>query len=243
MWVVLCDPADHAALWAYAGLRDRGLTPLELISPQALVCSTWSAHRIDGTSAGFEIRMPDGRMLASRDIAGLLNRLSFIPTDHLAFSSEQETNYAREELNALVLSWLACIGPAAINRPNPRGIGGAWRSPAEWHVLAARAGLPTAPLRLSSHGAAVPRPIAAKQSFIVLGQRVFGGELPPSLADGCVRLAALAEVDLLGIELHADRARRIVFGGANPLPDLRVAGRAFLDALHLRLAAGRARTA
>jgi hypothetical protein len=234
MWVVLCDPADHAALWAYAGLRDRGLTPLRLVSPQALVCSTWSAHRIETRSADFEIRMPDGDRLASSDIRGLLNRLSAVPTGHIVFSAESERRYASEEINALVLSWLACIGPAAVNRPSPRGIGGAWRSPAEWSVLAARAGLPTAPLRLSSHGVNAARAIAATRSLIVLGDRVFGGELPPNIAHACTRLARLADADLLGIELHVDRGQRLLFGGASPLPDLRLGGRAFIDALYLR---------
>ena len=233
MWLVLCEPSDGAALWAYAGLRDRGLSPLELISPQALVCSTRSVHRIGEHGASFEIGLPDGRRLSSGDIKGVLNRWSNVPTNHLIGASESETRYAAEELNALVLSWLACIGRVAINRPSPRGLPGAWRSGSEWAMLAARAGFPVAALRLSSHHAPVVQaPAIETRSLIVLGGRIFGAELPPHVAQACARLAQLADTDLLGIELHIDTAHRMYFGAATPWPDLRIGGRGLIDHLH-----------
>jgi hypothetical protein len=236
MWLVLCDPSDHAALWAYAELRERGLAPLELISPHALLCSTSSVHRIGDRGASFEIGLPDGRKLASGDIKGVLNRWSSVPTDHLFAVSESEMHYAVEELSALVLSWLTCIGGVTINRPNPRGLPGAWRSHAEWAMLAARAGLSVPGLRLSSHRInAAPEPVAESCSLTVLGERIFGAEAPPHIAQACARLAHLADTDLLGIELHIDRARRMSFAAATALPDLRIGGRAFIEHLHHRL--------
>jgi hypothetical protein len=232
MWVVLCEPSDHAALWAFAGLRERGLAPLSLVSPQALVCSLRLNHWIENGAAGFDIRMPNGDTLASRDIRGLLNRVAFTPTQHLAFASESERRYAAGELEALVLSLLAGLGCATVNRPSPRGLAGAWRMPAEWAVLAARSGLGTAPLRLSSRGAAAASAAGARHKVIVLGARVFG-RVPRDVAQACLRLAASAETELLGIELQAD-AQGLRFAAADALPDLRLAGPAFIDALHQR---------
>src|SRR5215831_9090260 len=101
MWLVLCDPTDDAALWAYAGLHRRGLAPLELVSPHALVYSTRSMHRIGERGASFEILLPDGRKLASAAVKGVLNRWTSVPTEHLRDVPESDMRYAVEEMNAL----------------------------------------------------------------------------------------------------------------------------------------------
>ncbi|MEU6239197.1 hypothetical protein ABZ885_40265, partial [Kitasatospora sp. NPDC047058] len=150
MWLVLCDPGDRAALWAHEGLRKRGLEPLELLSPQALLGSTRTAHRVGRHGADFEICLPDGRVLASRDVSGVLNRVAAAPFGILPFARHADALYAREELDALLLSLLTCLAPVSVNRPCATGLCGAWRSAAEWTVLAARAGLPVPPARISS---------------------------------------------------------------------------------------------
>jgi hypothetical protein len=52
-----------------------------------------------------------------------------------------------------------------------------------------------------------------------------------------VRLARLADTDLIGIDLdrHADGS--LTFADATPQPDLRIGGTALLDQLHARLTA------
>ncbi|MFJ2578090.1 hypothetical protein [Kitasatospora aureofaciens] len=242
MWLVLCDPGDQAALWAYAGLRERGLDPLELLSPHTLISSTRSAHRIDQLGARFEIGLPDGRVLASRDIDGVLNRVAFAPVGPLPFATQADALYAREELSALLLSLLTCIAPVSVNRPCANGLCGAWRSAAEWTVLAARAGLPVPPARLSSRPGVEPgRAADGSGRVLVLGEHVFGEHVSHDgesrdLAKACGQLARLAGtdllgIDLLGIDLHRNGGHRVAFGGANPLPDLRLGGDAFLDRL------------
>lgn len=236
MWLVLCNPTDSAALWAYAGLRDRGLRPLELVASHEFSYSTWSVHYVDEHGANFEIALQGGRKLISSEIKGVLNRLSEIPVDHLVFTSEEETRYAGQELSALVLSWMACISPVSINKTSPRGLSGAWRSPLEWALLAAHAGLQVPPVRLSSHRVYdVVEPFAGTRCFIVLGERVFGGELPPQIAQACVRLAHLAEIDLLGVELGFDQEHGMPFISATPLPDFRLGGRGFIEHLYHHL--------
>ncbi len=257
MWLVLCDPADRAALWAYAGLRERGLAPLELLSPQALVGSPRTVHRIDRYGARFEIRLPDGRLLASDDIDGVLNRAVGVavgpppsdmpsdipsdipsdpPSDTPAATKDDrgDAGYVQEELNALLLSLLTCVAPVSVNRPTASGLYGAWRSPAEWTVLAARAGLAVSPIRLSDRpGPDCPgpdRPTAVAGRVLVFGGHVFGAPVGED-AQAYARLARLAGTELLGIDVHPDGDHRTVFGGADPLPDLRVGGEAFLDRL------------
>ena len=244
MWLVLCDPGDAAALWAYVGLRARGLTALELVTPQALVCSLRSVHRVRPTGASFEIALADGRTLDSAKLRGVLNRLSNLPLDHLTIAPEAEARYAIEEMHALVLSLMASISSISLNRPSPRGLGGAWRPQAEWTLLAARAGLAAPALRLSSsRGVWVAEPALPRQTAIVLGKEVFGAELPAGLAQACVRLAQLSDTELIGIDLHRRSDGTLWFSGASALPDLRIGGGPLLDHLHTCLTRASAATA
>ncbi|MFD4399863.1 hypothetical protein [Kitasatospora sp. NPDC058478] len=261
MWLVLCDPADRAAVWAYEGLRERGLEPLELLSPQTLLSSTRSVHRVDRLGASFEITLPDGRVLDSRDVDGVLNRVASAPFGYLPFTTHTDAAYAAQELDALLLSLLTCLAPVSVNRPAGYGLCGAWRSTAEWTALAIRAGLPARPARISSSPDGEPRAApTGRGDVLVLGEHVFGAP-PAEDEEPYVRLARLAEVDLLGIDLlgadppgadlpgadppgadllgaghhRRDDGRPAVFAGASPLPDLRPAGAAFLDRLYEHL--------
>jgi hypothetical protein len=231
MWLILCHPADSVGDWARKGLRDRGLTPVELVTPDDLLYSTHLDHHFERSVAGFRVRLADGRAFADSDITGALNRVVRAPVAPLALASEADTLYARSELSALMLSLLMCIAPAAVNQPSTRGFCGAWRSVAEWTLLAARAGLPVRPLSLSSRADSEPPEPAATHTLVVFKESVFGGEDVQDLIPACVHLAKLAGTDLLGIDLHRD-SHSVTFTGATPLPDLCIGGDPLLDRLH-----------
>ncbi|MEV4441883.1 hypothetical protein AB0K09_23310 [Streptomyces sp. NPDC049577] len=235
MWLVLCEPGDRAGQWAYAGLRERGLEPLELVSPQALVHARRSAHRVGVDGASFEIGLADGRTLVSGDVEGALNRLSSAPVERLAFATQADTCYAMAEMSALLLSWLTCIAPVTVNRPSSLGLSGTWRSAAEWNALAARAGLPVSSLSLSSRPVPAPPADPATHTVVVCGEQVFGDVETGDLARACTRLARLADTDLLGIDLRRGGRHRAHFAGASLLPDLRIGGSALIACLHERL--------
>ncbi|KES09174.1 hypothetical protein BU52_03740 [Streptomyces toyocaensis] len=263
MWLVLCDAEDRAAHWAAAGLRERGLDPLEVVDAGTLTRTERSAHRIEeergqgrdrtapdpssgaaveGDRADFELTLPDGRGLASDDVHGVVNRLTFAPLHHLRFASYADTVYAMAEWDALVLSWLQCLAPVTVNRPSPLGLSGTLRSPAEWTLLAAAAGLAVSPLRLTDTPDDPPtdRPPSTR-TLVVLGDevyRVHGGDALGDLSPACIRLARSAGADLLGIHLEPDAHARhgARFAGATLLPDLRIAGAPVLDGLYAYLA-------
>ncbi|WP_426361824.1 hypothetical protein [Streptomyces sp. E-08] len=264
MWLVLCDAGDRAAHWAAAGLRARGLDPVEVVDGGTLTRTVRSTHRIEdpgddekgrggseqtrtaeGTPgherASFELTLPGRRSLASDAVRGVLNRLTHAPLDHLRFASPADTSYAMTEWDALVLSWLQCLAPVTVNRPSPLGLSGTLRSPAEWTVLAAAAGLTVPQLRLTddtTHEPSTDRPPTS--TLLVLGDDVYGvqgGEVPDALAPACLRLARGARADLLGIRLKSDAhvPQGARFAGATLLPDLRIAGAPMLDGLHTYL--------
>src|SRR5690348_304642 len=106
MWLVLCASSDIPALWAYQGLKARGLEPLELVSAEALAYSRRWEHKVGADGVGTIISLVDGRTICTNEARGTLNRLSWIPTQHLSTSNQVDKEYAIQELNAFFMSWL-----------------------------------------------------------------------------------------------------------------------------------------
>ena len=104
MWVVLCEVNDLAALWAYQGLAQQGLEPLELVSSEALSYSLRWNYTVGSERANINIELSNGKTLKGNEIRGVLNRMLYVHTEHLAKSPDRE--YAIQEYNALFLTGL-----------------------------------------------------------------------------------------------------------------------------------------
>lgn len=242
MWLMICSAQDTPALWAYQGLRARGLNPIELVTAEVLATKAKWEHTVGIDGANFNITLPDGRIINNRYVKGAVNRLTHVPLDHLA--GAPDFDYATQEYTALFMSWLQSLPSPLFNAPQSQGLSGAWRHVSEWVWLAAQAGLPTPPYRQSSHDeideTAQMRRIVPESTptamAITLGDRVFGPTLPPRISAACKELARIAETPLLGIELTVGPPHaQWTFAGATPLPDLRLGGEALLDELARKL--------
>jgi hypothetical protein len=236
MWLVLASATDASALWAWQGLRARGLAPLELLTPEALVRSRIWAHRVGAGGDSVEIALADGRFIRSGDVRGALNRISWLPPDHLAGAVQGDRDYAAQELYAFFLSWLNTLPGNVVGRPTPMGLSGRWRQSSEWALLAATAGLPMRTFRQTSRDedggvrpSLAPPGTAVRTVVVVDGHAV--GTAPPGLLEGAGRLASIADADLLGVDFSVDDDGAWAFAGASPSPDLSVGGEALLDAL------------
>jgi hypothetical protein len=237
MWIVLSEEhTDLPAMWAYHGLKARGLDPLELISPQLLLASPRWEHRLGLDGVHIAIDLPTGKTLDGKSIRGVLNRIAYLPPALFQQAISEDRMYAMQEMTALFMSWLTAVPAPVLNRPVSQGLCGAWRHPSEWAVLASRAGLPTFPFRQSAQldvpvGRRLsPLDSSVRAAFVVAG-RFVGPSVPPEIADASVALAKLARVDLLGLEFAASSASPWTFASASPQPDLRLGGQVLLDAL------------
>jgi hypothetical protein len=233
---VLCAPEDRSALWAAGALGAHGL-PVRVVTTEELVYSTSVTHTVGAGPVTTAVRLRDGGVLGP-DLLGTLNRVSRIPTDHLAGASSLDRDYAVQELHALLTSVLHGLPGQVLGRPDARGLCGAWWRPAEWMVAAGRAGL-----RGVGHrsGAADPLPAGRRMTVLVIGGRVVGSgpadALPEAVQGACVILAAGHGSGLLGIDLVHD-GRGWLFAGATPLPDLSAGGAAGVEAMVATLSAG-----
>lgn len=239
MWLVLCASNDAAALWAYQGLKARGLAPLELVKAEMLEYDVRWEHRVGAEGALVNITLSDGRKIRSDTIRGVLNRLLWVPSEHLLQVHPGDREYATQELFAFFMSWLYALPQPVLNRPSPRGISGQWRDVSEWVWLAGKAGLATPDYRRSSRDYIVKMGVERRvvpidtpvNTVIVVERHVVGAPAPPDIRESAQRLAELARTELLGVEFADGPAGPWTFAGATTFPDLRLGGQALLDVL------------
>lgn len=239
MWLVLCPSTDVAALWAYEGLKSRGLTPLELVCAEELACSLHWEHHVSSSGNRITVTLADGRTIKHDAVRGVLNRLAYLPQEHLALGDSSDRDYAQQELTAFYMSWLYAMPRPMLNVPTAQGLCGAWRHISEWVWLAGKAGLPTVPYRQSSFDRSneeqargnLASAQAPANTVIVVNGHIAGALPSQHIADGCRRLAELSGTGLLGIEFTTDGTSSWTFSGATPLPDLRLGGEPLLDVM------------
>ena len=238
MWLVLCDSTDAPARWAHAGLRNRGLEPVELLTSDDLAHARW-VHHVDAAGARVEVELCDGRAFRGDSVRGTLNRLLYPPQGNLLLIHPSDRSYVVQELMAFFMSWLHALPGPVLNAPTPECLCGRARSLAEWLWLAGRAGLATRRCRLSSEDppgqpslhVRVPDADPDLRTLFVVGDHVVGAPAPAAIRDGCRRLAVLARTALLGLEFSLGTRGSWELAGATCLPDLRLGGDALLDAL------------
>jgi len=246
MWLVICEPTDMAALWAYDGLRRRGIAPLEIISTEVLVCSRRCEHRIGTGGASIAFDMPNGRRWSGGDLHGVLNRAFTVPLSIWHQAPAADSLYVQQEMYAFFLSWLQCLPCPVFNTPSPLGLAGRWRMESEWVCLAAQAGLRVPVFRQTStdsldesRGERRLRPPGViPRSVIVACDVACATGVPSEVGEGCVRLAKLSGTALLGVDFIQSDAGLWTFAGATPAPDLRAGGEPLLAALARGLGGG-----
>ena len=241
MWLVLCPTHDLSAIWAYERLKERGLSPLEIVAAETLGCSLRWEHRLGAEGVRVTIDLADGRTIEGDRVRGVLNRLQAAPLDALAVAEPGDVDYASQELYAFFLSWLHALPGVVLNPPTPQGLCGRWRHVSEWLVLAARAGLPTPDYRWSpaettnENGFGPTRlapPGARTTTVFVVDQQVVGNTVPEAHLSAARRLARSTGSPLLGIDFSQTPSGDWLFAGASSIPDLTAGGEALIDALY-----------
>jgi hypothetical protein len=242
-WIVLAESADPVGAWLRDGFVSRGL-PAELVTAAELFGAPLWRHEIPtaGAPARLHIALADGRRLEGERIAGVVNRLSGVPSVVLDRGEPEDRIFADQEWKALVCSslyGLAARGVPVIEPPDPYILSGRWRSPAAWVVLASRAGFAVPAWRWTG---LLPDAVDTPDSesslrLLVVGNTVTeadgqGGAAAPvsqAMLEACGRLAVEADRTLLAVT--ALDGEPPIFLSADPLPDPREWGDAIFDAL------------
>ena len=243
MWLTICSSSDTPALWAHHSLRTQGLEPLELVTTEMLGQGVRWEHRLGIKGASINLTLSDGREIRSESIRGVLNRVTWIPTEHLPYVHLTDREYSIQEFLAFFSSWLYAFPRPVLNRPRPPGLSGQLRHITEWIWMASRVGLHISDYEQTSvnlvpeiafEGRCSPTN-APINTVIVVSGHVIASKAPSDVREKCRRLADLARTELLGIEFSEGAESPWTFVGATTLPDLRLGGQAVLDKLMLVL--------
>ena len=143
MFLILCHTNDVSATWVYQQLVKRGFPSIHLLTAEALAYALRWEHRLEADNISVTIDLAQGLTIETSNVQGVLNRLCFVPTEHLATASPKDREYAAQELFSFFLSWLHSLPCPVLNEPTPHGLGGRERRLPEWLWLAAQAGLKT----------------------------------------------------------------------------------------------------
>jgi len=233
--LILAETEDATAAWLAAGLVERGLRTAS-VTPSQLCGATTLEHRLIGAGATFRITLDDDRVLDSRAIASVVNRMVRVPLSVLAHSEPADRSYVEAEWRALLCSLLNAIPGRIIDPPHPHSLAGRWRSPPEWLILAHEAGLPTPRWQWTDADDAptldLERDADPVRVLVVGGEALSLSPVPDEVVAACQRLAELAGVSVLEVRLVENG--RLTFGFADQLPDVREGGDAAL-AMYARM--------
>ncbi|MBC7683006.1 MAG: hypothetical protein H7172_11780 [Ferruginibacter sp.] len=145
--LVLAHASDSGAASVAASVHNLlSGTPTEVwtVRPESLGQAAWS-HTVDAHGyAHTRLVLPGRAALHSTQIRAVFNRIRHLPVPRLSDPQPADRDYAAQELQALVLSWLAACGDCVVQplRSQP------WLVPQlpllHWASAAARCGLPVA---------------------------------------------------------------------------------------------------
>ena len=215
MLVVLArrhDPSARAFVERFALLGTGTITCEDLSRP---------GWRFRPETPGDGCAVVGGRLVAFREIRGILTRLPTVSERELPHVVPGDRSYVAAEMSAFLKAWLAAIPCPVLNRPRGTNLCGPDWSAARWLRAAARAGFHCG----AGNGRTCPSRIT------LVGRHCFNAPNPNS-ASATRALAAEAGVELLEIciEERSDGARFIAANLLPALDDPEIAG-AVIDCL------------
>jgi hypothetical protein len=167
--------------------------------------------------AGSGTAAVNGRVVSTREVCGVLTRLTAVDEHELTHIVPGDRAYVAQEMTAFLLSWLAGLSCPILNRPTPGCLAGPpWRRE-QWVYQAARLQIPVRPVRrtvalagglrspVETRSAGQPHgPARRPVTITIVGDRWFG-EADPALAHHARRLATAAGVDLAAVHFSGPR--------------------------------------
>jgi hypothetical protein len=142
-FLILAHPSDTTSIRVASLLRRRhGVAAVHLKSADEIALAPRWRHGIDASGARTELGLHDGFNIAG-DMPAILNRLSYVDPAQFANAPEADREYARMEMFALMLSWLASTALRVVCRPTASSLAGCAYRPVVWRRMAQRAGFAT----------------------------------------------------------------------------------------------------
>lgn len=206
---------------------------------QALVArwSGWNAALLDADDLvrpGWRVRTGEpaswtlvvsGEVVPARSLTGVLVRRPFVLEREFPGTKAADRSYVAAETNALLVALLARLECPVLNRPVAASLGGPCWRPEQWTQVAARLGIPFAPVNRLVRSGLEPRLDLATEGELVT-ITVVGDVCVEDAGEMGAQAVKLARS--VGAELLSAFFRRgnegVRFLTASPFPDLREPG-------------------
>jgi hypothetical protein len=172
---------------------------------------------------GEDVAVVGGEAVPASAISGVLTRRGSVWHAELHHVVAEDREYIAAEMTAFLASFLSRLSCPVVNRPSAVSLMGPSWTPEHWIAAAARAGLalPWATRSYPPPADAPPPTFALPEGGVqvtVVGDRCLG-DVHPALAEGSLRLAALAGAELVAVQWSGPDAGA-TFLGAHLFPDV-----------------------
>ncbi len=202
--LIVAHAEDALAARVYLSLcRRHGPRVARLVSDAELVFASAVTLHLDNGLTRCSCHLADGFHLDADAVGVVFNRFQGISPGHLDAFEIGDRDYARMELNALWLAWLAGLPCPVVNPATARGLCGPLLSNAEWLLRAARVGLPVRGWRFSSRRPREARSLGARygsEAAAVIDAAIHGREprLELEAVEGDTRVSTVVGDDVFG---------------------------------------------
>jgi len=214
--LVIADACDHAAR-ALAGrwAAHRAL----LLTPDSLSARGWR-HHVGAPESG-ELAIGVGGTLETVNVVGVYTRLSHVREEDLCCIVESDRAYVAAEMTSFLQAWLSELPCPVVNHPTPTCLSGPYWRRERWIHAAAGLGIPVRAVDRNASAAAPDWPCTGAIAVTVVGDRWFG-RVDDLVATHALRLARLAEAEVLQAFFETDTDAGARFIGADLWPDVMV---------------------
>lgn len=230
---LLLNTDDAPGIWLFNRLKQALGAGILMISVDELIHASCFSCGYKNGKPFFSILLQSGLELTHDNIDTSLNRVQYLPVEHVMRFKQEDQGYVNEELNA-VFTFLFSIFPNGLfNQSTGMGLNGRQRSQLEWMQLAVKAGFDTVEL-LYEHQQFQWADLGVDSSMVtmlVFNNKCFGNfPAASSLTEYGRALCKLSGEKIL--ELYVREVdNRFVFLGAALIPTFHGAGDDFLDEL------------
>ncbi|MGH8018789.1 MAG: hypothetical protein ACREIA_10935 [Opitutaceae bacterium] len=237
----MTEPFDPSGGWLAHELAKHASEEVLHLTSRDIATAAQADRGVDDGGVWFRVVAASGRVVESRKLRGVVNRICSSP-GALTHGMGGRTTEA-PSLGAPLMRWLHRWPGPVLNRPNVDGLSGDFRPSFWWLDHAVRAGFAVPRSQPDFGDRSAPSGDPASAWVAVAGDDVHalddpGRVIAMSLCSRCRRLAHAAGAAILGIEAASTHTGEWTFGGASLRPDLSRGGEPLVRSVMRALAMG-----
>lgn len=234
MICILLNNDDGPGLWLARWLRRKKANEVKVISAEELLFASSFSCGFHNGQAFFSLSLQSGFLFSNTTVSTVLNRINYLPSQHLAYFKEEDRNYVQAEQQAIFTFLFSILPNPVFNSSSSLGLSGAFRTQWSWQLLAKRAGLSIAEMIYTGKKLYSSRTQSETFFVLVFGEKCYSQSphLTDKLTEQLQRLRCLCSEKIIEVELSANSSG-VFFKTATTKPNFTQINESFLHDLML----------